>query len=215
MGNKKLYSPTTSKFWPQGWGVHNPFLFLILRPCKCLGAAALAPKSRQHMSGHMKRNQFACATTLGIRPPTHDPTRGHFCGLLLRHATKLLWGLVNLRTLRTSTEKKSQIIALNGATPVAAKRENRLSSRKSPTTPFRWPPFHITLWWLFLSPRHAIFSWCRRLLLKWLTMRRGNGNAAETCVCAGKCECESAVPRQTFAVSMCLCKRRRSANDCS
>lgn len=148
----------------------------------------------------------------------------HFCGLLLRHATKLLWGLVNLRTLRMSTKKKSQIIALNGATPAAAKRENRLSSRNSPTPlpPTSLASFHITLWWLFLSPRHAIFSWCRRLLLKWLTTelrkRKRHRNVwvyecLYVCMCAG--------PRQTFAISMAvypclckLCKRRRPANDC-
>lgn len=121
-----------------------------------------AKKSATYVGQHETKS--ICLLPRPWGPSTPKGPKGtrctHFCGLLLRHATKLLWGLVNLRTLRMSTKKKSQIIALNGATPAAAKRENRLSSRNPPnalTTPFVGLLSHYIMMIIFIAASRDIF----------------------------------------------------------
>lgn len=152
MGNKIFYSPTHLNA-----GRHAPrhttqpvFIshFTIMQMSWSDGVGA--KKSATYVGQHEKKSICLCHDLGATKNPNNNNITPnwpkwkdtHSCGLLLRHATKLLWGLVNLRTLRTSTKKKSQIIALNGATPLpppvssplapsplAKKRENRLSKR--------------------------------------------------------------------------------------
>lgn len=166
MGNKHFLFPNNKQTLTASLhDAHNPFLFLIYDHANVFERRrrrAWRQKVGNICRATWNEINLPAPTTLG--PSTPKGPKGtrctHFCGLLLRHATKLLWGLVNLRTLRMSTKKKSQIIALNGATPAAAKRENRLSSRNPPnalTTPFVGLLSHYIMMIIFIAASRDIF----------------------------------------------------------